>query len=117
MAGRLFARCLWHDDMVTASGTAENFLRQGIGLCLMAGDEICSEAYAVCRGAGSFEIGIVTAEAHRGRGYAFLVRQHLMRLCEASGQLTRWSCFADNTASAHLSRKLGFQTEHADRWY
>ena len=43
----LFARCLWYDDMVTAAGTAENFLRQGIGLCLMAGDEICSGG--VCR--------------------------------------------------------------------
>ena len=114
--GGLFARCMWHDDMVTASGTAENFLRQGIGLCLMAGDEIRSEAYAVCRGAGRFEIGIVTAEAHRGRSYAFIACQHLMRLCEAAGQPPCWSCFADNTASANLARKLGFQTERADQW-
>jgi hypothetical protein len=115
--GGLFARCLWHDDMVTAAGTAENFLCQGIGLCLMAGDEIRSEAYAVCLGAGRFEIGIVTAEAHRGRGYAFIVCQHLMRLCDAAGRPPSWGCFADNTASANLARKLGYQTELADQWY
>ena len=57
------ARCLWHDEIVMAFGTAENFLRHGIGLCLTAGEETCSEAYAVWRGAGRFEIGIVTAEA------------------------------------------------------
>lgn len=115
--GALFARCMWRDAIVTAFGTAENFLCHGIGLCLMEGDEICSEAYAVWRGAGRFEIGIVTAAARRGRGYAFMACQHLMRLCEAAGQPTCWSCFADNTASAHLARKLGYRTERADQWH
>lgn len=113
----LFPRCMWYDDMVMAAGTAEKFLCQGLGLCLMAGAEIRIEAYAVCRGAGRFEIGIVTAETYRGRGYAFIVCQHLLRLCEATGQLTNWSCYAGNTASANLARKLGYQTEHADHWY
>jgi hypothetical protein len=40
-----------------------------------------------------------------------------MRLCEAAGQPPSWCCFADNPASAHLARKLGYQTEHADQWH
>ena len=114
--GALFDRCLWHDDIVIAFGSAENFLRYGIGLCLTIDREICSEAYAVWRGARRFEIGIVTAEQHRGRGYAFTTCQHLIRLCEAAGQPTCWSCFQDNTASAALARKLGYQMERADQW-
>jgi len=115
--GGLFTSCMWHHDIVMAFGTTENFLLYGIGLCLMEGDEICSEAYAVWRGAGRFEIGIVTAEVYRGRGYAFIICQRLMRLCEAAGRPTCWSCFADNTASANLARKLGYQTEHRDQWH
>jgi hypothetical protein len=112
----LFAGCMWHDAMIAVFGTAENFLRHGIGLCLTEGEEICSEAYAAWRGAGRFEIGIVTAEPRRGRGYAFMACQHLIRLCEAAGQPTCWSCFADNLASAAVARKLGYQTERADEW-
>ena len=101
--GALFARRLWHDEIVMAFGTAENFLRHGIGLCLTAGEETCSEAYAVWRGAGRFEIGIVTAGSAPRPG----MRSWLASIssgCVAAGQPTCWGCFQDNVASAALAQ-------------
>jgi len=112
----LLARCLWHEVMVLACGSTENFLAQGMGLCLLQGDEICSEAYAVWQGVGKFEIGIVTHEQHRQRGYAHLVCQHLIKWCEAQGYSPYWSCMQENVASAATARKLGFQKEQAYQW-
>ena len=111
--GALFARCLWHDEIVMAFGTAENFLRHGIGLCLTAGEETCSEAYAVWRGAGRFEIGIVTAEA-TAAGYAFMACQHLIRLCSCAADVL--GLLSRQRSLRRPRRKLGYQVEHADEW-
>jgi RimJ/RimL family protein N-acetyltransferase len=107
----LLPRCLWYDETLLAFGTTENYLANGIGLCLMANDEICSEAYAVFRGAGKFEIGVITHEKYRRRGYALLVCQNLVEACEARGTPTSWSCHQENTASAATARKLGYQVQ------
>ncbi len=113
---KLFARCLWHDAIFTAFGTVENFLQHGLGLCLMARDEICSEAYAVWRGAHKYEIGIVTHEQHRQSGYAYLTCQYLIQMCETKGYPTYWSCLQENVAPSATARKLGYQTEKAYQW-
>jgi hypothetical protein len=81
----LFARCLWRDAMLVAYGTTENFLRYAIGICLMANDEICSEAYAAFLGAGKYDLGIVTHEQYRRQGCAYLTCQHLIQLCKEEG--------------------------------
>jgi hypothetical protein len=111
--GELFARCAWRDEMLLSFGTAENYLRHGIGLCLTTGDEIRCEAYAVYRGAGMFEIGAVTHEGYRQRGYALLTCQHLVHICEARGWPTYWSCNQENAASAATARKLGYRVQRA----
>jgi len=107
----LLARCLWRDNILDAFGTEERFLANGLGYCLMRDDEILSEAYGVFRGAGRFEIGAITAEHHRGRGYAALTCTHLITTIEASGLSTYWSCHRNNVASAATARKLGYQVE------
>jgi GNAT superfamily N-acetyltransferase len=109
----LFAHCLWRDEMVMACGTPENFLRHGMSLCLMAKDEICSEAYAAFLGAGKFEIGVITHEKYRQRGYAYLTCQHLIKLCAERGYPTYWSCHQANAASVATARKLGYRTQRA----
>jgi hypothetical protein len=68
----LFARCLWRDTMLSAFGTPEKFLHDGGGLCLMANDALCCEAYTAYWGAGKVDIGIVT---HEQRNVSRMVRQ------------------------------------------
>jgi hypothetical protein len=112
----LFSRCTWRDLMLMGFGTVENFLRHGIGVCVMDGHEICSEAYAAFLGAGKFEIGVVTNEKYRRQGNAYLACKHLIQLVEERGYPPHWSYFEGNAASAATARKLGFRNQRAYKW-
>ena len=112
----LFEHCRWRDEMLLSYGTAENFLRHGIGVCLMVDDEICSEAYTFCWGAGKFEIGAITHEKYRRQGYAYLTCKHLIKLCAERGYPTYWSCHQANVASVATAHKLGYQAQKAYRF-
>ena len=107
----LVARAMWQREIVLAMGSAENFLANGLGMCITCGDEICSEAYAVFRGDGKFELGIITAEKYRGRGFAHAACLALARKCEAQGLAVYWSCDQKNFGSVATARKLGFTSE------
>ncbi len=109
----LFSRCLWRDEVIMACATTENFLRHGFGLCLMTHNEIRSEAYAAFRGAGKFEIGVITHDKYFKQGYAFITCKHLIRICEERGYPTCWSCHQNNVASVATARKLGYKTQKA----
>jgi RimJ/RimL family protein N-acetyltransferase len=109
----LLNRCEWRDDMVLYCGSRENFLLNGLGMCLMHGDEIIVETYASALGAGYAEIGAITHEPYRGRGYGPVAVAFLIEKLEQRGYYAYWSCDVDNTASARVARKLGFQVERA----
>jgi RimJ/RimL family protein N-acetyltransferase len=107
----LLDRCEWRDDMAFYCGSLENFLRHGVGLCLMHGDEILVEAYASALGDPMAEIGAITHEPYRGRGYATITVAFLIEALEQRGYQPYWSCDLDNPASVHVARKLGFRFE------
>ena len=110
---RLLERCEWRSDMEFYCGNLDNFLANGMGLCLMQGDEIIVEAYVSSFGELYAEIGAVTREAYRGRGYAPIACAFLIEACEKRGFRAYWSCDADNLASIRVGRKLGFRHEKA----
>jgi len=109
----LLERCAWRDDMAFYCGSLENFLKVDLGLCLMQGEEIIVEAYASAFGDPYAEIGAITHEAYRGRGYAPIAVAHLIQAVEQRGYHAYWSCDVDNPPSAAVARKLGFRTEKA----
>lgn len=117
MDAELFKRATWRDLMLSAFGTVEKFLRDGIGMCVMDGDEICSEAYAVFLGAGKFEIGIVTNEKYRRQGNAYLACKGLLQLVAETGYPPHWSYFEGNAGSDATARKLGFGALRDYRWF
>jgi len=110
---QLIERCEWRSDMEFYCGSLDNFLVNGLGLCLMHGDEIIVEAYVSSFGDTHAEIGAVTRKAHRGRGYAPITCAYLIEACEQRGYHAYWSCDVDNPASARVARKLGFRQEKA----
>jgi RimJ/RimL family protein N-acetyltransferase len=63
------------------------------------------------------EIGVGTAEAQRGKGYATVTCARLILECERGGTQTFWNAAAQNTASVALARKLGYRTERPSRVY
>jgi len=115
-----FARCRYRDYYTAYFGSAEETLAQGFGFCLLREQELLSEAFAADAALGMIEIGTITGEAYRGRGYAALTCARLIQECEARSYRTYWNCSKDNQASAGLARRLGYQTEKEFRyvvWY
>jgi RimJ/RimL family protein N-acetyltransferase len=107
----LLERCEWRDDMAFYCGSLENFLKNGIGMCLMHGEEIIVEAYASALGSTYAEIGALTHEPYRGKGFAPIAVATLIDTLEKRGYQAYWSCDVDNPASARVARKLGFTVE------
>jgi len=104
----LLARCEWRELVEAAHGSPEAFLTNGLGLCLMRGDEILAEAYAPFIGHGMAEVGVVTAEAHRGHGLAAIAIAWLMVPVDERGLTAYWSCDDTNEASIRVAGKVGF---------
>jgi RimJ/RimL family protein N-acetyltransferase len=105
----LLQHCEWGEEMAFYAGSAENFLAHGIGLCMMKGDQILVETYASALGETRAEIGAITRQIYRGRGYAPIACAYLVAACQQRGYLPYWSCDADHTASIRVAQKLGFQ--------
>ena len=104
----LLERCEWREDMIFFCGSVDNFLLNGMGLCLMRGGEILVEAYVSSFGGKQAEIGAVTRADYRGKGYAPIACAYLIQACHERGYQAYWSCEADNTASIRVAEKLGF---------
>jgi GNAT superfamily N-acetyltransferase len=112
---QLIERCEWRLDIEFYCGSLDNFLVNGLGLCMVQGDEIIVEAYVSSFGDTHAEIGAVTRAPYRGHGYAPIACAYLIRACEQRGYHAYWSCDADNTASIRVARKLGSRQEKAYR--
>jgi len=100
-----------HDATVCRYGSIEGFLRNGVAVSLMRGNETLSEAYADVSVNGVREIGVTTQEPYRGQGLATITCAHLIRICAELGDRTFWDCAKHNPASAAVARKLGFGNE------
>lgn len=98
--GSVVPRHFWRD------GT--QFVRAGGGISLVVGDEIAATAFCSFRQGKLFELGIETAAAHRGRGYARHVACALIDECLRSGLEPIWACRRENDASFQLAVRLGF---------
>ena len=110
---KLIERCEWQEAMEFYCGSIENFLANGLGLCMLNGDEIMVEAYVSSFGDMTAEMGAITRESYRGRGYAPIACAYLIEACHQRGFQAYWSCDAGNPASMRVARKLGFRQEGA----
>jgi RimJ/RimL family protein N-acetyltransferase len=108
---QLLARTEWYADTLHAFGSIERWLELGLGFGVMVGEELVAEALAGPRCRGVLEMGIVTRESHRRRGYGTLASRRLAMACEARGDRVWWNANADNVASIAIARRLGFSVE------
>lgn len=90
---------------------AESALENGIGVCLMHGDEILCEAFAGKLTDNMLEMGVTTHKPYEGQGYGTLTCAHLVQACESRGFQTYWNCNTQNVASVKIARKLGYRIE------
>ncbi|MBL0268163.1 MAG: GNAT family N-acetyltransferase [Chitinophagaceae bacterium] len=89
----------------------DDFLEQGIGVCVMKGGEIASLCYSACVVDDLAEIDIVTQKEYRGIGLAAAAAQSFMTECVRREIIPTWDCFVNNIASMKLAAKLGFEEE------
>jgi GNAT superfamily N-acetyltransferase len=109
----LLQRCVWRQEMAFYAGSTENFLAHGIGLCMMQEDEILVEAYASALAKIRAEIGAITHEPYRGRGYAPIACAYLAAACQQRGYQPYWSCDTNHIASIRVAQKMGFRQTKA----
>ena len=100
LAEGVVPRFFWRD--------AAHFAADGIGFSLLRDGEIAATAFSACCAVNQLEIGIETAEGHRGQGYAFSVSSALIVYCLERGLEPVWACRLENVGSYNLAQKLGF---------
>ncbi len=101
--------CEWKNLHVTAYGSVENFLKNGLGICLMKDGGIYCESYATFNANNCFELGVITPEKHQGNGYAYLTCSYLIDELLKQGERTTWSCNRSNTPSVQVAKRLGYK--------
>lgn len=111
----VFERCYWRDEIVRAIGSADEFLRHGIGVCLMRDGAVVAEAYGCFWGSERVELAAVTRPEFRGRGFAPAVCAALIEIFEDLGFQPYWSCDAKNAPSLRVAAKLGFEDPRSYR--
>ena len=105
------------DALLATYGTRESALQTVLGCCLFYdGINVC-EAVTGPLIAGFREIGIITRQTYRGRGYALLTCAALLQMCDAHGVQSFWNCNGDNLPSLALARRLGYQRERTYTLY
>ena len=101
----------WYEDTLHAFGSARRWEELGLGYAVMVGDRMVAEAMAGPRCRGLLEMGVVTREEHRRRGFGTLVSRMTARACEAEGDRVWWNANADNAPSLAIAWRLGFRHE------
>ncbi|HBI85736.1 MAG TPA: hypothetical protein DDX71_05550 [Ruminococcus sp.] len=89
--------------------TAEQFLANGFGWCLMDGETVAATAFSAAVAADAADIGIETAEAYRRKGLAKAAAAAVMREAVSRGKMPVWACHEANIGSQKTAQALGFQ--------
>jgi RimJ/RimL family protein N-acetyltransferase len=111
-----FRKSFDYESTMDAFGTIENVLRYTLGIVILHDEMVVCEAATGAPTHGWIELGVTTAEAYRGRGFASIACARLIEMCEAQGYKTWWDCARQNTPSVRLAKKLGYQGEPKYRY-
>ncbi len=120
LAERIDRECGEH--LIASLDGRANFERYGFGACLLIGAQIASVAYLCGVSDRYANLGIVTLERYRRRGYAMLAASACIEQALARGHQPTWCTDVLNpSGSAALAHKLGFVEDmpfaQVSRWY
>lgn len=103
-----FDLCLWKPLLIGFFGTAENFLKNGIGYILWDAQHkiIASEAYGI-PSKKFVEVGTITHELYRGKKLSTILCNHLIRNAIQKGLQPIWTCDDANLFSWKVAEKQG----------
>lgn len=92
-----------------AAGSLLSSVRNGHVAAVIVNDRIVALAHTFMISREFADIGVVTDEALRGRGYASAAAALVCQAVQAGGRTPVWSCGATNLASNRVALKLGFR--------
>ena len=101
----------WYDDTLFAFGSVERWEEHGIGYAVVIDGRVVAESVAGPRSRRTLEMGVVTDEQHRRRGFGTLVSLAVARACEERGDQVWWNANAGNEPSIRIARRIGFRRE------
>jgi RimJ/RimL family protein N-acetyltransferase len=102
------------DETLFRYGDLDHYLKTGLDVCLMLGDEFVAEAGCDMEVSNVREAGVVVEPAYRGgKGFGTLVTAHLLNWTDELGVATYWDCARLNIGSLKIARKLGFSNERS----
>ncbi|MCL2702640.1 MAG: GNAT family N-acetyltransferase [Defluviitaleaceae bacterium] len=99
--GSVVPKAFWRDERL--------FSQYCAGFTAMVNGKPAATAFTSYLHDGCLEIGIETAEGHRGKGLARAVCMALINYSLANNLEPVWSCRLENAASVNLAKKLGFR--------
>ena len=88
--------------------TAENFVRHGVGFCIMSGSALIGAAYSSLACSKGIEVSIYVVPGHRRRGIATALACMLLKNCLRERIEPHWD--AANHESCLLAEKLGYSS-------
>jgi GNAT superfamily N-acetyltransferase len=100
-----------YEDTLIAFGSIEAWEEHGVGFAAMVNGLVAAESVAGPRCRGVLEMGVVTREPYRRRGYGTVVSAAVARACEERGDRVWWNANSENEPSIRIARHLGFRNE------
>ncbi|NPE09531.1 MAG: GNAT family N-acetyltransferase [Asgard group archaeon] len=94
--------------------SAERYLKDGMGFCLVDNDSIaswCTTDYVIDN---NCEIYIETFEGFKKKGYASLVASAVIEKCLRNNCIIHWHCWETNIGSVKTAEKVGFEFKGKD---
>lgn len=91
-------------------GTAENFITNGFGFCILKDNEFVSVCNTYYVKDGSAEIDIITLNNFRNQGFALMTCTAFINHCIKHNINPIWDCDNGNEESKNLAKKLGFKS-------
>jgi RimJ/RimL family protein N-acetyltransferase len=91
-------------------------IQHTLGVVILHGEIIVCEAATGAPTHGLIEVGVTTAEAYRGKGFASIACARLIEMCEEEGYKTWWDCAKQNIPSVRLAKRLGYEGEPEYRY-
>jgi RimJ/RimL family protein N-acetyltransferase len=98
-------------EILTAWDSIDAYLQDGVGVCLLEGEQLASVCFSMFVASGAAEVNVFTAEDYRQKGFATLTAAAFIDACLKRRMRPNWECFADNLPSVRLAENLGFKAD------
>jgi RimJ/RimL family protein N-acetyltransferase len=102
---------------IRVAGGPQAYAALGLGMVLLAGDQMVSMCGVCGLGGGEAEMEVGTVPAYRGRGLAPIVCAAFMEQCHARDLRPAYTCDSQNHPSIAVAHKLGFVEEEEIHGY